>query len=449
MPGLVRRAICARGSVESERSDDPALARFGQAADKAQARGLIAGTPATGSRRWAEHLARLDMEQPSSQHLWRRLERVRRRLDEENLDAFLVTHGPNIRYLTNFQGTSASLLVSGNVCYLVTDGRYLTAARELIESIHGPRQTELVSVIHKYEETLGSLLVSSNVVRVGFEAARMTVRTHSSLSAALEQALTGGRAVPVLVPTTRVVEQVRALKDDYELATLRAAGRILTTVASNVRRTIRRGRQEREVAAEIDATLRKAGFERPAFDTIVASGPNSALPHAQPTDRALVEGDIVLLDFGGVFRGYCVDLSRVATIGPPSETACRLHAAVADAQRAALATIRPGAWASDVDSAARRVLEENGLGKAFGHGTGHGLGLEIHEEPRIGRRETDREHAAALGSDGLLSSGMVFTVEPGAYEPDCGGVRIEDDVLVTDDGYELLTDVGRELWVQL
>ena len=388
------------------------------------------------------------MGKPVSKDLASRLERVWEKLDDEHLDAFLVTHVPNVRYLTNFEGTSAALLISRNGCNLVTDGRYLTAGLELLQSSHGPSQTELVSVARSYERTLGDLLVSSNSKRLGFESDRMSVRTHIHLSTAIERALTAGSSVPELVATSRVVEQVRAVKDDYEQSTLREAGRLLSIVAGDVSRIIEPGRQEREVAIEIDASLRSAGFERPAFDTIVASGPNSALPHAQPSARLFTEGDIVLLDFGGVLDGYCVDLSRVATIGTPSEVARRLHSAVKAAQDAAIAAVRPGVWASDVDGAARRVLEESGLGEAFAHGTGHGLGLEIHEDPRISKRDSDHERAIAAGADVLLAPGMVFTVEPGAYEPGQGGVRIEDDVLVTDEGSELLTEVSRDLWVQ-
>ena len=243
------------------------------------------------------------------------------------------------------------------------------------------------------------------------------------------------------------MEQVRAVKDPGELATLRRGGQMLSTVAAEVQRTLAPGQSELEVAATVDHTLRSGGFQRSAFDTIVASGPNSALPHAQPGTRRLAVNDIVLLDFGGVHDGYCVDVSRVASIGPPGEDAKRLHAAVAEAQTAAIEAVRPGAWASDVDGAARRVLEERGLGEAFSHGTGHGLGLEIHEEPRVGRRDADRDRAVAAGADGPLAPGMVFTIEPGAYEPGVGGVRLEDDVVVTDDGCEMLTDVGRDLWV--
>jgi Xaa-Pro aminopeptidase len=184
--------------------------------------------------------------------------------------------------------------------------------------------------------------------------------------------------------------------------------------------------------------MRAAGYERPAFDTIVASGPNAALPHYRAGTRILKPGDLVVLDFGGVLDGYCSDLTRTVSVGAPTPDALRLHAAVRDAQRAAMEAVKPGVSTTSVDGAARGLLESRGLGEAFGHGTGHGLGLEIHEEPRVG---PPRSHSASV----QLEPGMVFTIEPGAYLPGMGGVRIEDDVLVTGDGCEVLTSVPREL----
>jgi Xaa-Pro aminopeptidase len=195
---------------------------------------------------------------------------------------------------------------------------------------------------------------------------------------------------------------------------------------------VRAGRTERRIAADIESAMREAGFSRPAFETIVASGPNSVLPHARPTDRAVEEGDPTVLDFGGVYDGYCVDLTRTVQLGAPSAALRGLYAAVAEAQLAAIAAVRPGVASSAVDGAARSVLEGHGLGDAFGHGTGHGLGLEVHEEPRIAR-------PSPRLPDHVLEPGMVLTIEPGAYVPGVGGVRMEDDVLVTDTGCEVLT----------
>jgi Xaa-Pro aminopeptidase len=228
------------------------------------------------------------------------------------------------------------------------------------------------------------------------------------------------------------------VKDAAEIEVLREAARRLDEVAQAAFGAARAGVRERKVAAVLEAAMRDAGYERPAFDTIVASGPHAALPHYRAGDRILTNGDLVVLDFGGVLDGYCCDLTRTVSIGPPSSEARRLYSAVYDAQQAALAAVRPGIETSAVDAAARQVLEDRGLGAAFGHGTGHGLGLDIHEEPRLTRPRPDVPSVP-------LEPGMVFTIEPGAYLRGFGGVRIEDDVLVTGAGHELLTTVPREL----
>jgi Xaa-Pro aminopeptidase len=212
----------------------------------------------------------------------------------------------------------------------------------------------------------------------------------------------------------------------------------LTAEAVTAIESVRSGIAEREVAAAIEMALRRAGYERAAFDTIVASGPNSALPHYRAGDRVLHAGDLVVLDFGGVLDGYCSDLTRTVSVGNPSPEAVRLHAAVLDAQAAAIDAVKPGVTTADVDGAARQVLVAHGLGEAFGHGTGHGLGLDVHEEPRVSKPRSDI-------APERLEAGMVFTIEPGAYVPGFGGVRIEDDVLVTETGCEVLTSVPRDL----
>jgi Xaa-Pro aminopeptidase len=197
---------------------------------------------------------------------------------------------------------------------------------------------------------------------------------------------------------------------------------------------------ERELALAIDWRIRTGGFSRLAFETIVASGPNGALPHARPGERRLIEGDLVVLDFGGVYASYCVDLTRTVSIGPPTDRAREVYGAVLEAHDRAIAAVRPGASRLDIDQAARDTLGRYGLGEAFGHGTGHGLGIDVHEDPRITRRRPDIDTR-----DEAVDAGMVFTIEPGAYLPDWGGVRIEDDVLVTAHGVEVLTHVTTEL----
>jgi Xaa-Pro aminopeptidase len=212
----------------------------------------------------------------------------------------------------------------------------------------------------------------------------------------------------------------------------------LTKVADTVFGAVRAGISERALAVVLEGAMRSEGFERLAFDTIVASGPHSALPHYRAGERVLSDGDLLVLDFGGVLDGYCCDLTRTVSIGPPSLEARRLHDAVHAAQAAAIAAVRPGVEASAVDAAARTVLTDRGFGEAFGHGTGHGLGLEVHEDPRISQRRADTVPVT-------LAPGMIFTVEPGAYLPGFGGVRIEDDVLVTETGCDVLTAVPRDL----
>jgi Xaa-Pro aminopeptidase len=237
-----------------------------------------------------------------------------------------------------------------------------------------------------------------------------------------------------------MIERARAVKDEFEVGCLRRAAAGLTAVAEAAFAALRPGASEQEVAGVIESSLREGGYERPAFDVIVASGPNAALPHHRAGPRRMELGDLVVLDFGGVLDGYCSDLTRTVSVGPPSEDARRVHAAVLQAQRAAIAAVKPGVETSAVDRAARAVLESEGLGEAFGHGTGHGLGLEVHEEPRLARASTANDSGPSP-----LRAGMVVTIEPGAYLPGWGGVRIEDDVAVTAGGAELLTAVSYDL----
>jgi Xaa-Pro aminopeptidase len=217
----------------------------------------------------------------------------------------------------------------------------------------------------------------------------------------------------------------------------------LSAVARKAPAEIRPGRSEAEVAMAIDFLIRREGFAKTAFDTIVASGPNSASPHARPGERRLVEGDLVVLDFGGVYDSYCVDLTRTVSVGKASDRAREVYGAVLEAHDRAIAAVKPGASRFGIDAAARDTLGRHGLADAFGHGTGHGLGIEIHEDPRVTRKRPGDEETAP--EDEAVAAGMVFTIEPGAYLPGWGGVRIEDDVLVTASGVEVLTDVTTDL----
>jgi len=379
------------------------------------------------------------MPQAPTAALSARLDSVRRRLIELELDALVVTTLPNILYLTNFSGSSAILVVTAEQVLFLTDSRYVAAVSDTRGKPYECPRLELVDVEGSYDARLGDLLVSpalktpTTPARVGFEAAHLTVSRLTWLERHVE-----GRVA--LLPTVGIVEAVRIVKDAYELTALRRAGRLLSAVAADVLRAVRTGQTERDLALDIDFRLRRAGFERTAFETIVASGPNSALPHARPTERKLSKGDLVVLDFGGVYDSYCVDLTRTVSIGAAGARARQVYAAVLNGHDQALAAVRPGASRFEIDDAARTVLEQEGMGAAFGHGTGHGLGLEVHEDPHITRRRADID-----SRDEAIASGMVFTIEPGAYFPGWGGVRIEDDVVVTPGGAELLTDVTTTL----
>jgi len=366
--------------------------------------------------------------------LTRRREAVRAAMVERGLDALVVTHLPNLRYLTNLTASAGVAVVTARVLYLLVDFRYHAAVEHLLSVGASPPDTVVVRVPASYDEALAALLEEGLGPQVGFEAAHVAVKRHTWLTGRLAAA---GRVG--LVPTDGLVESARLIKDEHEQGVLREAARRLSEVARRLlSEEIRPGRTEREMAADIDCRLGRAGFERPAFETIVASGPNSALPHARPGERRLATGDLVVLDFGGVYGGYCVDLTRTVAVGPPSFEARRLYRAVVDAQEAAFAALRPGVSTAEVDRAARETLGRHGLADAFGHSTGHGLGLEVHEDPRVG---VARPEGPAPTS---LLPGVVITVEPGVYVPEMGGVRLEDDVLVTATGYERLTDVPRD-----
>jgi len=380
------------------------------------------------------------MAYPTSDLLAARHASARATMAASGLDAFIVVHPPNVRYLTGFTGSTAIVVLTPAEAVFITDGRYTTT----VETVVAPNcpGLRLVKVDPNYDATLARIVSEGGAHVVGFEAAHMSVKRFDWLQAALGPA---GR--PALKAVDRVVEAIRVVKDAVEQATFRQAGVLLDAVAADVLASVRAGMRECDLAAEIDYRLRRGGFEKPSFDTIVASGPHAAMPHARPDDRVLAAGDLVVLDFGGVHDGYCVDLTRTVSVGEPGPEARRLYAAVAEAQLAGVGAVRPGAPVTNVDEAARGVLERYGLGPAFSHATGHGLGLEIHEEPRVGPRRADIPGVPPAGTDLILEPGVVITVEPGAYVPGLGGVRIEDDVLVTRDGVEWLTHVARELRV--
>jgi Xaa-Pro aminopeptidase len=338
----------------------------------------------------------------------------------------VISSATNIAYLTGFQGSAGLLLQNGDESLLILDGRYSTVASEARErGLVAPIGIAVVET--SYDQAMATVLGRWGVTRVAVEPEHLTVAGLARWRA----------AVPIdWAGPADLVEPLRLIKDAFEIGVLRRAGLALAGVARRLPEWLAPGRTEREVAADINRGMEQAGFARPAFDTIVAGGPNSAHPHARAGTRRLADGDLVVLDFGGVLEGYCVDLTRMAGVGRVKDEALDLYRAVREAQQAALDVMCAGVAAGAVDGAARQVLDARGLGAAFVHGTGHGLGLEVHEAPKLSRFS---------GPEDRLQAGMVCTVEPGAYVPGLGGARLEDDVLVTETGIELLTPGPRDL----
>ena len=389
--------------------------------------------------------------------------KLREALRKANLDGLVVTHLPNVFYLTNFLGTAGIAVVMRDRLYLILDFRYSAAARELSASPSGCPNDEIVTVERSYDETLAALIKKLQPKRLGLEGGNISLHRAHQLARSIGAGLDMGPGAnssdapetarapsfepsePLsLVSTDGVIERLRLVKDAHEIEMLRQGAVLLSRVARDVIDDIKAGMTEQEFAAKIDWRIKSAGFERCSFETIVASGPNSALPHAHAGARIMKGGDLVVLDFGGVYGGYCVDLTRTVALGEPDAEMQRVYNAVLEAQKAAIEAVKPAVRAGDIDAAARETLARHQLAEAFGHSTGHGLGVEIHETPRIGpRREATADGPAP--PDEAIEPGMVFTIEPGAYVPGWGGVRIEDDVLVTSDGVEVLTNVPAQL----
>ena len=367
--------------------------------------------------------------------------RLRRvwRTPPADVSALVVSSPANIKYLSGFDGSAGLLLTSPGRTWLLVDGRYDRSAR-LARAAGHLADVEIATLTGSFERRLCTLMSELNPGPIGFEARNVTVA-----SLQIWERVCSERR---FVATTNWIEHLRILKDSAELHAIRRACAVTADVARDLRRWVREGRTEREIAKDIDDAMGRAGATRPAFETIVASGPNSALPHARPTDRRLQHGDLVVLDFGGVLDGYCGDLTRMAGVGEVTAEARGLFEAVRAAQVAALAAVRAEALVFEVDAAARRVLTNHGFGDAILHATGHGLGMEVHEAPRLGRRSESNDDSSGDPSArevDRLAAGMVCTIEPGAYVEGIGGVRLEDDIVVTDGGCEVLTEAPRDL----
>jgi Xaa-Pro aminopeptidase len=340
---------------------------------------------------------------------------------ELKIDALLVSAPVNIRYLSGFTGDNGLLVLTPASQTLFTDPRFtIQAAEECACEVKTITRTSLDQAALQH-------IRQKRLKRVGFEAGRLLYEVHQRMAKSLPRGVT-------LKPIGPVIDTLRMIKSDEEIARIRRSVLTNSEAFEKATRSIRAGVRENSIAAELEYQMRRLGAEKPAFETIVAIGSRSALPHAQPTARKLSNGELLLIDMGACQDGYMSDMTRVLFLGRPSRRIRAMYNAVLKAQLAGIDAVRPGITAAHVDRAARRVLVSEGLGKEFVHSTGHGLGLEIHEGPRLGRRDKTR-----------LEPGMVVTIEPGAYIRDFGGIRIEDTVLVTRNGCEILTPTPKEL----
>ncbi len=365
-----------------------------------------------------------------------RIGRVRDRLAGCGVDAAVITEPANIRWLTGFTGSNGTVVIGAAQTLLVTDGRYAEQAPAQLErsgrSRSGSGEAEVEVVISRSAcEAVAKHL--RGLGRLGLEDSISWREQRRWASAA-------GREAPgiEIVALDGMVEQLRAVKDDAEVARIEAAARVADAALAEALALLRPGVTELAVQRSLDDALRSAGASGPAYDTIVASGPNSALPHAGPRHRRMAEGDLVIIDVGAAVDGYRSDMTRTFVLGEPSQQAAAMLDAVTRSQAAGVAAVRPGACAADIDRACRSVLEQAGMGEAFVHGTGHGVGLDIHELPRVSSSSTT-----------ILEPGHVLTVEPGVYFSGVGGARVEDLVLVTSDGCRPLTRHPKEPLIKL
>jgi Xaa-Pro aminopeptidase len=340
-------------------------------------------------------------------------------LEQEGIDALLVTHLPNIRYLTGFSGSAGLLLVRAAGAMLITDFRY--AVQAPLEAPCVDVQIDPVSIWDR----LGRVLGQRPVERLGVESHVVTTRDAERLSR-----LTRAQ----VVPTIDVVERLRAAKDPQEVESIRAAASLAQAALAEVLPTVRAGDRELDVAARLESALRRRGSEWHPFPTIVASGPRAALPHARTTPREIQPNELLLIDFGAQLDGYCSDLTRTMVVGRADDRQRTIHGLVQEAQLRARTGVRAQMTGREADSLARDVIAARGFGEAFGHSLGHGLGLEVHEAPRLSQ-----------SNEMMLPLHAVVTIEPGIYLPGWGGVRLEDDVYLGPSGPELLSDGRTDL----
>jgi Xaa-Pro aminopeptidase len=350
-----------------------------------------------------------------------RLARLRRELQLKGMEAALVTKRENIRYLSGFTGTYATLVITEGMNAVITDSRYTEQAKEQSPG------WDIVRSKTNADDAVAGAIWDSGAGNLGFEDASMPYAYYERLKKRLNIEMK---------PMGKIIEGMRIIKDKNEIDMIREAARIADMAFKSVLGILRPGVTERDVAAELEYFIKRNGADDKSFETIVASGSRSALPHWVASEKKIQAGDTITIDFGAVYKGYCSDMTRTVFLGNPGEEMRKVYGIVLDAQKKALENVFEGLTGKEIDGIARDFITKSGYGEYFGHGLGHGVGLEVHEEPRLSPR-----------SDTIMENGMAVTVEPGIYLPGKAGVRIEDLVVINGNKPEILTSSDKALTV--
>ncbi|GAA0457999.1 Xaa-Pro peptidase family protein [Alkalibacillus silvisoli] len=348
-----------------------------------------------------------------------KINRLREKLKNHDLDAMLITSGQNRRYMTGFTGTAGVVLLTHEKAIFITDFRYTVQAEDQVEGY------EIVEHKGPIHQEVSDQVEKLGVKRLGFEKEHVTYQTFETYEKALKCEF---------IPVSSLVEQLRLVKTDAEIKILKEAAKIADAAFEHIQTVIKPGVKEIEVSNELEFFMRKQGAVSSSFDIIVASGYRSALPHGVASEKVIESGELVTLDFGALYKGYCSDMTRTFAVGQINDELKEIYDTVLQAQIRGMDGIKAGMTGKEADALTRDYIKEKGFGEYFGHSTGHGLGMDVHEGPSL-----------SFKSDTVLESGMVVTVEPGIYVPNVGGCRIEDDTVVTENGNERLTFSTKEL----
>lgn len=348
-----------------------------------------------------------------------RVEKLRKKMQEENLDSFLITSPYNLRYLTNFTGTTGLAVITLEKAFFITDFRYTEQAAAQAQGF------EIIKNVGPIFEEVADLVQKEGLRELGFEETTVSFLEYSVLEEIIDVQL---------IPISGMIEELREIKDEEEIAIIEKACSIADLAYDHILKMIQPGMTEIEVANQLDFYMRSLGASGVSFETIVASGLRSAMPHGVASKKIIEQGDLITIDFGCYYEGYVSDMTRTFAIGDPGEQLKEIYQIVLEAQLAVLEVAKPGVTGKQLDAVARDYITKHGYGEAFGHSTGHGIGLEIHEGPNVSVR-----------AEKQFVPGNIITDEPGIYLPGIGGVRIEDDLLITSDGNRVLTHSPKEL----